>query len=475
MKITVEVLTNRQIENIHDRTLQLLENRGIILHSEHARELFRQHGARVDAERVYIPEALINEAVRTAPPQFLLTARNRGKSIMIGPGHPPALCTSAGVSRIRDRSGTVRDADFNDFRLLQKLAQTSPCLNITTPGALFPAVGDPFEGILMMLYHTLTLTDLPVSGHSENEKNAEAALDLIRIATGCTEEKEYFSLGICNSLSPLAWDKNMLDGIRVYAQRNQPVNISCCAMAGATAPVYLYGAVLEANAEVLAGTAYAQLIRPGVPVVYGTTSSIMDMDSMSLALGTPEYTLISAACAQLAHYYGMPYRSSGGLTDAAELDAQAGMESAANLIFGLAEGVDFMLQGTGIYQSYLSMGFDKWIMDEEILSRLLYLKKGLAEPEDDLAEIFGEAEEEGGFLTIDSTVTGFRKEFYFPALTDRRSAVKKAAEGTGFEDLAWAEVDRREREYVCPKMDAQIKRDLTAYIEKTMRHSLPDW
>ena len=94
-------------------------------------------------------------------------------------------------------------------------------------------------------------------------------------------------------------------------------------MGGATAPVQLLGSIVQANAEVLGGLVYAQTVRPGTAVVYGTTSSVMDMGTMGLALGAPEYALISAGCAQMAKRYRLPYRGSGGLTDAKVLDGQA--------------------------------------------------------------------------------------------------------------------------------------------------------
>ncbi|HCT92798.1 MAG TPA: hypothetical protein DF613_15675 [Lachnospiraceae bacterium] len=471
MAIHMETLTKEQIARIHELTLELLGKQGIVMLSDHAVDTFRAHGAKVDGNRVFIPAEMIEDAIRSTPSEFTVCARNREKDRKIGTGYAPALAPTGGVPMVQDETGQ-HTVTWDDFRTMLKLTQTSPVVNMACSGAIYPVEKNAHEAIQMMLYHTVNMTDLPLIGNTEYRSIAEDTVQIAKIATGMEEDK-HFAVGICNSLSPMGWDGKMLDGIRTMAEHNQPVNISCCAMAGATAPIYLMGCVLEANAEVLAGIVYSQLLRPGLPVIYGTTSSVMDMQSMGLTLGTPEYTLISSSCAQMAHHYGIPFRSSGGLTDAKELDAQAGMESAANLICGFASDVNFMLQSVGIYQSFMTIGWDKWLLDEEIMARLLFIRKGIGEIPEDLLEVVSDGVEAGDFLGEPSTVTDFRSELYWPKLADRRSYKNWKDEKENFRGLAWAKVHERLDSYVQPELQPDVKAGLEKYLTGVMGHKLP--
>jgi trimethylamine--corrinoid protein Co-methyltransferase len=297
------------------------------------------------------------------------------------------------------------------------------------------------------------MTDMPLVGQTEGVAMSNFSIDLAEAANGRCDVP--VMAGICNSLSPMAWDERMLEGIEVFAQRGQALNISCCSMCGATAPVYLMGGIVEANCEVLGGLVYSQLIKPGTPVIYGTTSSVMDMGTMALALGAPEYSLISAACAQMAKRYHLPFRGGGGLTDAKELDAQAGMESTWNLLISLMEGVNFMLQSVGILESFMSVAFDKWVFDEEVISRAKRLLRGLGQIPPDLAEVMAKGVSEGGFLKQKSTLKNFRREFYIPTLGDRRNYESYHSRGKTMVSEAWEVVKKRLASYEYPQLEPQ--------------------
>jgi trimethylamine--corrinoid protein Co-methyltransferase len=301
-------------------------------------------------------------------------------------------------------------------------------------------------------------------GQSEGAAVSIASVDLAEAASGLKGQPVI--VAICNSLSPLAWDERMLEGLRVFAERGQPINISCCSMSGATSPVQLIGNIVEANAEVLGGVVYSQLVRPGAPIIYGTTSSVMDMGAMGLALGAPEYTLVSAACAQMAARYGLPYRGGGGLTDAKVLDGQAMAESAWNLVYSLSEGVHFMLQSVGVLESFMSFSFDKWVADEEVIMKLARLARGLGDWPGDLMETFAQGSEAGGYLKLKSTLKRFRTEFYRPTVGDRRSFEIWRGAGRDYRAEAWAQVRKRLASYRPPDIAPEAKAAMRAIWAK---------
>ena len=462
-----KALTEKQIVQIHEQTILLLSKKGVAMTDISAREVFLRNGATVKGEHVLIPEKLIGQALQDAPSSFTVRARNRDRDVLIGHGLKAVHSTAAGVPFILDSSGERRNATFEDFKDMLKLTQTSPVVQVGCCGALYPDHFRKQQALCLQMYYTLLMTDKPVVGLSEDEHISGMSIDMIERTLGTNDET--VSIAICNSLSPMKWDKKMLDSIRVYAERGQAINISCCSMAGATSPIYLAGCVLEANAEILAGITYAQLIRPGTPVIYGTTSSVIDMSNLSLVLGTPEYSLISSACAQMAAHYRLPYRSGGGLTDAKDVDAQAGMESVMNHRMSADIGINFILQSVGVLESFMTVSFEKWILDEETLLRLRFLDRGIEEFQEDLWSVIADGAESGGFLMAESTVAQMKSELYWPMVTDRRGYDAYGKGGKSFKDLLTEKVKSRLESYREPVIEPEARERLERITESFMR------
>jgi trimethylamine--corrinoid protein Co-methyltransferase len=471
MRLTLEALTPAEIEKIHEATVELLGRVGLAFKSGPALELFRRRGFRTEGDRVFLEARQLEEALAAAPSEVVVAARDPQKTITIGPGRPPAVLGCSGVASVVDEAGRQRPAEFDDHKDMLRLSQTSPVLNMAASNSLYPTWPDPDQALLLQVYLALVMTDKPLVGQTEGAAVSEASIELARRAVG--REDVPVLAGICNSLSPMAWDARMLEGVETYARLGQALNISCCSMCGATSPVHLLGAVLEANAEVLGGLVYAQLIAPGTPVIYGTTSSVMDMASMSLALGAPEYSLISVGCAQMAARYGLPFRGGGGLTDSRVLDAQAGVESAWNLLVTLNAGTSFMLQGLGVLESFMAASFDKWILDEEIVARLQRLARGFGEWPQDLIETVAEGTAAGGFLKLKSTLKNFRKEFYRPVLGDRRSFAAWREHDGDLSRQAWELVRKRLAAYERPQTLPEVLRDLADVFRRRTGSELP--
>lgn len=461
MQITMRALTPEQVENIHEMTLSLLQKHGVNIGCGEACETFAAHGARLDGEQVYIPPEMVEAAIKSTPASFTLHARNPEKNREIGIGKALAVSPVSGVPIILD-GGQQRLVTFDDYKNMVRLAHTSPVVNVANSCSLYPTHKDAVHALYLQMYNTVKLTDLPLVGQTEGLQVSADCVELYKRACGMNDKT--VAIGICNSLSPMAWDKTMLEGIRAYAEGGQAVNITCCSMTGATAPIYLFGSILEANAEVLAGLVYAQLLRPGTPVIYGTTSSIMDMMSMGLSLGTPEYSLISTGCAQMAAYYNVPFRSGGGLSDAKVPDAQAGSESALNLMISMNNGVNLMLQSLGVLEYYMAVSFEKWVMDEEIIRHISHIQKGMGEIPEDLEELIADGVA-NNFLEQEATFDNFRSELFLPMLKNRKTFEAWSADGQSYEDMAAECVQRRIEEYKCPDLGPDTMKDVRTLIQ----------
>jgi trimethylamine--corrinoid protein Co-methyltransferase len=175
-----------------------------------------------------------------------------------------------------------------------------------------PEVGNARTAHLQMLHAHMVHSDKPFIGSAAGKRGAEHTLDMARILFGGDLRDRAVTISLINSLSPLGYSTEMLEALVVFATVGQPLVIAALMMAGSTGPVTLAGVLAAQTAELLAGIVLTQLINPGTPVIFGSTSTNIDMKSGALAIGSPELSQMIAAHAQLARHYGLPSRSLPG-------------------------------------------------------------------------------------------------------------------------------------------------------------------
>jgi len=450
------------IEKIHDLTLGLLEKHGITMDNEDAIKTFKKNGAHIENNRVFIPRLLIEASLQSIPSEFELKARNPVHNIRVGLPHKTLFGPSAGVLYVLNKEGHRIRGTMNDLENFHKLSHSSDFCDISCAGLLYPESTDPQKILYEQMMSAIRFSDKSLLGLTNNKKIAEDTIEMARIATQSGEG--HYVMGIVNSLSPMSWDENMLDAIKIFAEKNQPLVIACCSMAGFTSHISLEGTLVSNNAEILSGLVYSQLIRPGAPVIYGNTSAVSDMRTVGLAIGAPETAVISTAACQLARYYGVPFRSGGGLSDAKDLDAQAGIEATTNLMFTMANKVDVAFHSLGILESFNTISYQKWIMDEEILARIFVLEKEMNGFSDSLIDVIGEVGTKN-YLEHPDTMKHFREAFFLPKVSDRFGYSTWEARGIDIKSKTNQLVEKRLRDYQEPVLDITIAKALNQFLE----------
>jgi trimethylamine--corrinoid protein Co-methyltransferase len=239
-------------------------------------------------------------------------------------------------------------------------------------------------------------------------------------------------------------------------------------MAGSTGPVTLAGVLAMQSAELLAGIVLTQMISPGTPVIFGSTSTNIDMKSGALCIGSPELSQMVAAHAQLARYYGIPSRSGGALTDASSPDAQAGFESMMALLTTANSGVDFVLHSAGILSAYLAFSYEKFVLDDEMCGMVRRLRRGFVVSPETLAyDVIAKVGSGGNYLMEDHTVERCRSEFWKPGVCDRGGL--EAWMGGGRRDAvarARTRWQKLVRDHKDPELDPIICHQLQAYLHE---------
>ena len=466
MNWSIDTLDDATLNRIHDQAVDLLSRYGIQLMSGAARGILADHGADTQNGLVRIPAALTEKALSSLKDRFTVGARNPEHSISIGREYPPVYGPACGMVLVYDYENGRRSATMADHASLMKLTQTSRHVNIASAGTVYPTDIDLNRGLYLQMLQAIEMSDKPLLGLTQDGRMAADTIEMARMATA--GRHEHFVIGVVDALSPMAWDEHMLDAIMAFAGKNQPCIITSCSMAGISSHIRLGDTLVQNHAEVLAGMILSQLVRPGAPVLYGNTTSVGDMKTMSLALGAPELPLLVNASVQLARMLKVPCRTGGGLTDAKVLDAQAGVEAAMNLLFTHMSNPDLVLQGIGVMESFSSISFDKWIMDEEILERMLRMERGIRPPDEATVDTIGAMGHRGSYLMHPSTLAGCRTEHFAPVLADRAPYSQWAKKGLPLEARTTARWKSRLEAYEPPPLDETIRRELEAMVAERM-------
>jgi trimethylamine--corrinoid protein Co-methyltransferase len=185
-------------------------------------------------------------------------------------------------------------------------------------------------------------------------------------------------------------------------------------------PVTVAAALAQQNAEVLAGVALTQLVRPSAPVIYGGFTTNIDLKSGIPAFGTPEGAWALLAGGQLARYYNLPYRGSGSLTNAKLPDAQASYETMWNLWPAVLAHTNLLMHSVGWLEGGLTVSLEKFLIDAENLAMFQHFLAGFAVDETSLAlDMIAEVGAHGHHLGTSHTQERYRNAFFATSLADR--------------------------------------------------------
>jgi trimethylamine---corrinoid protein Co-methyltransferase len=466
---TMSVLDEDGVETIHDASLRVLEELGIELWSEQARELFKQAGAIVEGDVVRVGRDVIEAALATAPSEFSLTPRNPDKALNIG-GNRMAFGLVAGPPAVHDEINGRRPSNMADYENFIRLAHYFNAIHIIGNQVAAPIELPANNRHLDTYLANLALCDLSYHCTAIGRGRALDGVEMMAISRGISLEEMAESPGVTTIISvnsPRRFDEEMANGLMAMSEHGQAVSVTPFTLMGAMTPVTLGAALTQQNAEALFGIALTQLTRPGAPVMYGAFTSNVDMRSGAPAFGTPEQTKANVASGQLARRYQLPYRSSNSSASNV-VDAQAAYETQMSLWGSVLGGTHMVYHAAGWMEGGLQASYEKLVLDVEMLQHMMEFLTPIDLSPDELAfDAMSRVPTGGHFFGDEHTLARYENAFYAPMLSDwQNHGAWQEAGGLNATQRATKVWQAALADYKEPTLEPHIREELDAYIAK---------
>lgn len=455
--IQLNVLSTEEIEAMHQATLRVLNETGVILTQPEGRSLLMDKGAKTQGDRVFLPPDLVEDALSHCVSQVSVRGRG-GKVEVLGDGSLHWHNLGGAPNIYEQTTGKRRKATIQDVQ--QSTLVMDALESVTTITPMYTPQDIPGELMSLSMYrHALPFTTKPLQGPGVQTK-AEVRF-AVQMAAVIGEPKEVLTLGI-SPVSPLIFPDDVVEAIFEAARLGIAIGPLPCPTAGTTAPFSISGAVMQQNAEVVTAVVLAQLVQPGLPMVYCGRLAMMDPRSGQVLSGV-ENGLASAATVHIAHRYGLPVNVYGFSTNAHTLDIQSGYERAINAIIPALVGAD-ELSGIGEMEVGVMSSLAQIVCDNEIAANVYRARRGFAADQNALGvDVIASAMQGSrNYLGQKHTRDFMRAGELLPVhLADRRTwDTWEQDERRGVAERSQAEADRILREHQVPPLSDAQQREL---------------
>lgn len=423
MKPVLQVLSQSEIELIHQSALRILSEIGFRFPFDDALELLKKAGADVVKDNVArIPENLVEYAIQEVPKRkdVTLFGRDPKHDVTFEKHEPTLACMTMAVSVIDPYTGKKRPATDKDLGDLTRIADQLEHVRINgglvTPQDVPNAFNDWYTWAT-----TLKYTNKHITGGVLGARCVRDAAKMASIALGGEElfRNRPFISGWVLTLPPLGIDKESLDALMEMSRLNIPSMLSSGPILGTSSPITIAGTIAQAHAEILACLVVSQLVNPGAPVVYTSFARGIDMKTGTISMACPEFGILKVGMAQMGRFLDMPVRMPSMLRDAKVLDAQAGFETG---MIGTVTGLVADMMDSMQLDMDMVVDFADLLFCNDCMAGVERFVKELVVNEETIAfDVIKDVGHGGSFLGHRHTFSNFRKELWMPELLERRN------------------------------------------------------
>ena len=458
-----EVANTEGIEQIHELAMRIIETIGVDFRDAESLEIWKSTDAEIDGERVRIGRNTLMALIAQAPTEYVHHARNPERTVTVG-GRSMVVSPSYGAPFIYDLEGVRRPATLEDLNNLQKLNHMAASVHIAGGPVVEPMNIPVPHRHLHMAYSGFKYSDKPIVGNVTARERAEDTIEMCKIVFG----EEFATNNCCttsliNANSPLVWDATMLDALKVYAANNHAVMCSPFSMAAASTPASNVGTIAVVTAEALMAIAFAQLVRPGAPMLFGVPAMTVALNSGAPVHGSPDSAIVQFLAGQMARHYGVPHRAIANCATSKSADMQAAYDSMWGLFPSFLAGAQWITMAGGMMEGTLGVGYAKTVIDFEQLDAFYHFCQGCRF--DDLDEIFETIKDVGpGGHFLGAAHTRKADLFIFPSQNNVTYEQWDVEGRQDSEQVGLAKAKRWLARYEEPGIDPALDQTLLAFI-----------
>ena len=436
------------LDRIHAAALHVLEHIGLADAPETGVRLLTDAGAILgDDDRLRFPPALIEDTLKLAARDFILHARNPKHDLLLSGNRVHYGTAGAAVHLVDPEKREYRESTVHDLYAAARIAEHLDNVHFFQRPMVCRDISDNLEMDLNTLYACCRGTTKHVGTSFTEVDFVSHGLEMLHCIAGgeaAWRARPFVSISCCFVVPPLKFATESCRVLEACTHGGIPVLLLSAGQAGATAPASIAGAIVQAVAECLAGLVYINAIRPGHPAFFGTWPFVSDLRTGAMSGGSGEQALLSAGCAQMARYYGLPGAAPAGIADSKLPDMQAGWEQAVSNVMAGLSGLNLIYESVGMHASLLGFCLESLILGNDMLGQCLRCVRGIEVTEDDIAiDVMRNVclDGPGHYLGHDHTLGLMQSHYVYPEVANRMSP--KEWNEAGRPDLIQQAIERK--------------------------------
>lgn len=418
-------LSDADLKAVYDTALKLLSELGIGDVPEGFRDIAIGRGGGMNERgRLVYPRSLVEDVIAGAAKSFVYHGRDPKYDFEIGGGTVRFGTGGAAVQTLDMETGKYRPSTLHDLYDFTRLIDTLTNVSWFTRCCVATDVPDNFDLDVNTAYALLAGTEKPVGTSFTLASHVDPIIDMFDMALGGEDryrERPFCKAHISPVISPMRYGEDAVDVTMACIRRRVPINAIIAAQSGATAPAPPAGFLVQSLAETLASLLLVNLIEPGYPMIFSNWPLVIDLRTGGFSGGGGENALMNAAAAQISNWLGLPSGVASSMSDAKAVDAQMGSEKAFSALAAGLAGANMVYESSGMMASLLGASFEAFVADDEMLSHVYRIIRGIEVNEQTLGyeAICDAVLGEGHFLGGQDTIAAMQRDYFYPTLADR--------------------------------------------------------
>ena len=469
-------LTEAGVQRIHEAALEAMEVIGFADAPETGVEILTGAGCTQGEDgRIRFPRSLVEDMLAKAAREVTLYARDPAQDLHLSGNRVHYGTAGAAVYVVDVENRNYRESTVQDLFDAARITQELDNVHFFQRPMVCRDIEDNFEMDLNTIYASCAGTKKHVGTSIFDPAYVDGCFDLLHMIAGGEDkwrERPFVSNSNCFVVPPMKFATESCRVMEKCIAGGMPVLLLSAGQAGATAPAPIAAAIVQAVAECLAGMVYVNAISPGYPAVFGTWPFVSDLRSGAMSGGSGEQALLTAGCAQMHHFYGLPGGAAAGIADAKLPDMQAGWEQMCSNVMAGLSGLNMVYEAVGMHASLLGFSLESLILGDDLLGQALRCVRGIEVTEDSVSLDTMKEVCLGGpghYLGSAQTLNLMQRDYVYPAIADRLSP-KEWAE-VGKPDLIEQAIKRKRqildaprKPIIDPVVDREIRKKFCIHL-----------